>query len=54
MEEQIIQLLIEGKTQPEIANEIGKSLSYVEKCLKVIRLKHGCKTMFELGYSIKK
>jgi len=55
MEELIIQYLLEGKTQPEIAailKERGiepNSLSSIEKTLRKLKDEHGAKTMFHLG-----
>ena len=55
MENLIIKLLFEGKTQPEIAKELKakgikpNSLSSVEKKLKLIKAMHKAKTMFHLG-----
>lgn len=55
MEEVIVKLLFEGKTQKEISNILKNrglepsGLSSIEKKLKEIKERHGAKTMFHLG-----
>ncbi|PWG82054.1 helix-turn-helix transcriptional regulator [Pararcticibacter amylolyticus] len=55
MEERMIELLFEGKTQAEIADILKiegykpNCLSSIEKLLKKVRAKHGANTMFHLG-----
>lgn len=54
-EELIVQYLLDGKTQREIADDFKargirpNSLSFIEKTIKVIRDRHKAKTMFHLG-----
>lgn len=54
-EHQIIELLFDGLTQPEISAELKRrgvtpnSLSYIEKYIKELRSKHKATTMFHLG-----
>lgn len=60
MEREIIKLLKDGFTQPEIADVLKSngikpnSLRSIEGMLKSIRKKHNCKTMFQLGWELSK
>jgi len=54
-EELIIQMLLEGKSQPEISQELKEmnfhpnSLSSIEKTLNSLKKQHNAKTLFHLG-----
>ncbi|MBD3748526.1 MAG: hypothetical protein IE931_03425 [Sphingobacteriales bacterium] len=60
MENLIIKYLMQGMTQNEISEALKaenlkpNSLSSIEKKLKVIRERHGAKTMFHLGVILSK
>lgn len=60
MEDLIIEYLTQGKNQREISELLKQknlepnSLSYIEKCLKKLRIKNKATSMFHLGFILAK